>query len=358
MWFWAALLLLVGGAVVALQVAGPVSPVPRSASQGAMPPGATPPGATPTGADRAAAGAGLPRLRPAQAEPGRPQIPAAARPAIAPPDQALLEPSAEFPGTSLPRIGADRRSPMQAYAAASDPAETRPRIAILVSGIGLSQTDSRAAIEHLPAAVSLAVSPYAGPIAGLLESARAHGHELLASLPMEPRAFPIDDPGDHALLTGNAEGENLRRLDWALTRFAGYVGATDALGPGLRGERYAASPELMRPVLAELAARGLLYVEARPGAPRPPSVVGRSIDLVLDEPANAATITTRLADLERIARQRGSALGLADLPEPVLAREVAAWASALPGKGLALMPVSAVVPLVPPAPASAEAQAP
>lgn len=145
----------------------------------------------------------------------------------------------------------------------------------------------------------------------------------------------------------------MRSLQWAMTRLEGYVGATDALGEGLHGDRFASSNILMRPVLAQLARRGLLYVEARPGAPRPPGVVGRDADVVLDDPANAATIAARLAQLEQAARARGSAIGLADFPEPILVNNLAAWADTLAGKGIALMPVSAVVPMVPSPPGNA-----
>ena len=59
--------------------------------------------------------------------------------------------------------------------------------------------------------------------------------------------------------------QNRQRLEWALSRMAGYVGATGALGT-TRGERFAALPDQMNPVLTELAKRGLLYVDSRPGA--------------------------------------------------------------------------------------------
>ncbi len=266
---------------------------------------------------------------------------------IAAPDPALEEKSTDFPGSFMPRVGPDRRSPMQVYAAAATPAEARPQIAILLGGLGLNQSESETAIHDLPAAISLAFSPYAARVAPLLESARAAGHEYLVSIPMEPQNYRLDDAGDHALNTGNSEAVNRQRLHWALTRFAGYVGATGALG-NTHGERFADSSSQMRPVLAELAERGLLYIDPRPGAPRPPLVVGRSVDLVLDEPAGNSEIEAHLARLEQIARDRGSAIGLADLPRPVTVERLAAWTNTLGSRGIALVPVSAVAPIVPP----------
>ncbi len=368
-WFWLAVLLLAACGAGVLQYLGPPASRPAmTASRPAATAAAAPVApATPTASATPAAPAG-PALPPlaaprsttpeaANAPATQPASPPATAPAILAtttgskvipaPQRALEETAADYPGHLLPRIGADRRSPMQAYAAAADLDERRPRIAILVAGIGMSASESEDAIQNLPAAVSLAVSPYAYHPDPLLAQARQRGHEYLVSIPMEPQGYPLDDPGNRALMTGNSDAENLKLLDWALSRFGGYVGATGALG-GLRGERFAASTPQMAPVLAELAARGLLYIDPRPGAKRPPDVVGRAIDVVIDAPAVRTEIEAKLARLEQIARDRGSAIGLAGMPRPVTVDRIAAWANTLATRGFALMPVSAVAPLVPP----------
>jgi hypothetical protein len=266
---------------------------------------------------------------------------------IPPPDPALLEPSATFPGGVLPRIAPDGRMAMQVYAARARPADARPRVALLLSGIGLSETDSIDAIRATPAAVSLAVSPYAFRPERLLAAARAAGHEMLVSLPLEPDRYPIDDSGNRSLLTGNTPALNAQRLEWALTRFAGYVGATGALN-GMRGERFGAASELMAPVLRELAGHGLLYIDPRPGSAPPPFAAGRGVDVVIDEPAVRTEIEANLAKLEQVAKDRGSALGLVGRPRPVTLDRIGAWAATLGARGFVLVPVSA---LARPAPA-------
>jgi polysaccharide deacetylase 2 family uncharacterized protein YibQ len=282
--------------------------------------------------------------------------PAAPAP-IAAPDPALLEPSTLFPGSFLPRIAADGRAPMRVYAAPFNAADPRPRAALLVGGIGMSDAESEEAIRALPAAVSLAISPYAFRPDHVLASARSAGHELFLSLPLEPARYPLDDPGDHALLTGNAPAVNAQLLEWALTRFAGYVGATGALA-GMRGERFAGSADLMDPLLLALAGRGLLYIDPRPGDGRLPYAAGRRIDVVIDEPAVRSEIDARLAQLEQMARDRGAALGIVDAPRPVTLDRIAAWAATLGSRGVALAPVTAIAQLPPaPAPSGAAASA-
>ena len=93
----------------------------------------------------------------------------AAEAGIPAPLAALQEPAPDFRGEMLPRIAPDGRMPMQVYAAAFDPTDKRPRVAVLLAGIGMAEIFSEEAIRATPPAISLAFSPYArrpGPPAG------------------------------------------------------------------------------------------------------------------------------------------------------------------------------------------------
>jgi polysaccharide deacetylase 2 family uncharacterized protein YibQ len=109
------------------------------------------------------------------------------------------------------------------------------------------------------------------------------------------------------------------------------------------GERFAAQPGALEAVQRILASRGLLYVDPRPGAPSPGFAWGVAADLVLDDPPGAAAIEARLAALERLAQQRGSALGYAGDATPVLVGRIAAWAEGLARRGAVLVPVSGLI---------------
>jgi uncharacterized protein len=280
-------------------------------------------------------------------------IPATQRPGrstpgpIADPDPALLEPAPGSKSDLLPRIAEDGRMPMQVYAAGFDGSSRRPRVGLLLAGIGLNQTDSEAAIHSLPGSVTLAISPYAQGIAKLLADARLTEHEFLISIPMEPQGFPLNDPGQQALMTNLSLEQNHSRLIWALSRIHGYVGATGALGDGLLGQRFASLPEELQPVLSEFGQRGLLYVDPRAEVTGLPSVWSRTTDIVIDDPETAADIDDKLSKLSQLAHTKGSALGLATTPRPVTIQRIAAWADGLTADGLALAPVSAIA--LPPA---------
>lgn len=263
------------------------------------------------------------------------------------PIPALLEPSRTQPGASLPRIAADGRLPMQAYARPFDAADTRPRIGLLIAGLGLSEAESREAIENLPGPVSFAVSAYAPRIETLLQAVRERGHEILVSIPMESSGYPLNDAGTRSLLTGAGPDANQRNLETVLGRAAGYVGATGA-SDGMRGERFVQLASSFGRVTDELTKRGLLYIDPRPPAPglvpvTAQALTSRAVDLVIDDPATRAEIEAKLAQLERIARDRGSALGLASALRPVTLDRLAAWARTVEMRGFVLAPVSALV---------------
>ena len=326
--FWGGVLAVALALGVTLQILGPPQKPAKPAEPAAHP--APPP-------------APAPHVEPARVEPTRIEPPRPGAP-VAAADPALLEPAPSYEGRFLPRIGADHRMPMRAYAAGQDPGETRPRIAVLMADFGPNERDSEEALRALPPAVSFAVPPNSRAGERLMAAARARGHELLAVIPMEPSDFPAANPGEKALLTGASPGQNALNLEWALSRFTGYAGVTAVLNR-MHGERYANMSELYAAVLEEVAHRGLFYIDPRPrgAAPRkagmPPY---RAIDLVIDAVPVRAELDQQLAQLERIARSDGAAFGLLEGPAPLLVDRVSAWATGLAARGYALVPVSAI----------------
>ncbi len=328
-WFWAALIVLAAAGAITLQVMGPLAPPPGAASASAPAASglaAAAPAPAPAAPSALASNAPSPAASPA---PGS---------AIRAPDPALLEPAPDFPGKSLPRIAVDGRTALRTYASPADPMDKRPKVAVLVVGFGLAAAESQVAIAALPGAITLGFSPYTPDPDPLLAAARAYGHEYLVTLPMESQGYPLNDSGPHALLTGADAATNARNLEWVLSRMQGEVGLTGA-SDGLLGERYAAANALFGTARHEMAARGLLYVDPRVGAPTPGSP---PVTLVLDDPADRNDIDTKLGLLEQHAHDAGAALGLAVLLRPVTVDRIVAWAHGLDARGIDLVPVSAL----------------
>jgi polysaccharide deacetylase 2 family uncharacterized protein YibQ len=317
-WFWAGFLGIAVGGAVAIELMGP----PASAESAAIPA---------SQASQAAVASGPPRANaavPALAMVGRP---------IPDPLADLLEPAASMPGQALPRVAADGRKPADIYAAAFDPDERHPRVALILDGVGLDQAATRQALHDLPSAIDIAWSAYtpfayAGTLAKL---ARAQGRECLVSIPMEPSGYPAVDEGSHALLTGVAPAMNWQNLLWALSGVQGCVGATGA-SDGMLGERFAQAGQAFADVRAEVQRRGLLYLDPT----QADVVVDRATSVA--EPAAADAIDARLADLSRAALEHGSAIGIAGPPRPVMLERIAVWAQGLAARGIVLSPYSAL----------------
>lgn len=270
-------------------------------------------------------------------------------------DPALIERGASGP---LPIVAQDGRKSWQVYAGPFDAADQRPRIAIVIAGLGRAAADTQSAIDKLPPAVTLAFDPYSADLPGWISKARAAQHEVLIAVPMEPLDYPREDPGPQTLLTALPPQKNLDRLEWALSRAVSYVGITNMMGA-----RFITASAELRPILEVVKGRGLVFVEMRPanqdvatslaGELGLPYVVS---DRQLDADLSRAGIDQALADVEPLARRKGRAIAAA-LLYPIAVERVAAWAKTLPDKDIALAPVSAVV-TVPPEPKPAESKAP
>ena len=259
----------------------------------------------------------------------------------APVDQKLLEPSRHG---QIPRIGPDGTRPSAMYARPRQLPPNRkdsPRIAIVVGGIGISASGTADAFAKLPAPVTFALAPYGADLDKLAEHARAENHEVLLQVPMEPFDYPDNDPGPQTLLTSLTSDQNVDRLHWLMSRFQGYVGIASYMGA-----RFTASEQALAPVLREAAKRGLIYVDD--GA-SPRSVAGQiagshnlpfaKTDLVLDAVPTSVEIDHALARLEMMARNNGSAVGIANAQPGTIAR-IAEWAKKVEGRGFVLVPIT------------------
>ena len=268
---------------------------------------------------------------------------AAPAPDAGPLDQKFLEMSAHG---AIPKIAADGIRPADAFA---QPAKAlpgkpdAPRIAIIVSGLGVSDSATADAIAKLPGAVTLGFMPYGSDVAALAGRARARGHEVLLQVPMEPFDYPDNDPGPQTLLTSLTPQQNIDRLYWLMSRFQGYVGIAGAMGG-----RFTASEPSFAPVLREAAKRGLIFVDD--GA-NPRSLAGRiagannlpfaKADVTIDAVPTASEIDHALGRLEMAARERSIAVGISS-GLPVSIDHIAKWAKTLADHGIQLVPITAV----------------
>jgi uncharacterized protein len=247
----------------------------------------------------------------------------------------------------LPRMGANGQTPFAAYARPSVGAAAaagRPRIAIVVTGLGINLPGTLDAVAKLPDNVTLAFAPYGRDLERAVGAARAEGHEIFLEVPLEPFDYPDNDPGPDTLLTGQAPRDNMRKLYRVMGKIGGYAGVINNMGA-----RFTASGADFGPFMEELGTRGLGYLDdgssnrslaadlaAANGVPF------AKASLMLDANPARAPILARLAELEDIAKRQGSAVGLITAL-PVSVDTVTEWTAGLEERGIMIVPASALM---------------
>jgi len=240
------------------------------------------------------------------------------------------------PGGPLPIIAPDGRTPFDGYKRPFV-ANSRPRIALIIGGLGLNARATRAAIETLPPEITLSFAPYAEGLQGWIDEARAHGHEVLLETPMEPLDYPDNDPGPYTLMAEGSQPEIVKKLEWVMSRATGYYGLTNYLG-----SRFLNAPAAYQAFASAAAGRGLGFIDDGTGARLSGGGLPRaSAERVIDDQLSQSAIDQQLLALESGALQRGQALGAA-FAYPVTLDKVARWAATLNDRGFQLAPASAL----------------
>jgi uncharacterized protein len=257
------------------------------------------------------------------------------------PSSGLLEDSPHGP---IPRIAADGARPLDVYSrAGADDGRKGPRIAIVVGGLGIGASVTEDSIAKLPGTVTLAFAPHGANCSAGRQRRAAPGTRSCSRLPMEPFDYPDNDPGPQALLTNLPQAQNLDRLHWVAEPHAGLCRRRQFHGCALHVER-----NRPRAHPADVAERGLLYFDNGTSsrsiaqkvalATKAPFV---KADVVIDAKPNWSDIDAALEQLERIAADRGFAVGVTNAL-PVSIERIARWAKAAEARGVRVVPLSAV----------------
>ncbi|WKL26343.1 divergent polysaccharide deacetylase family protein [Sinorhizobium meliloti] len=224
------------------------------------------------------------------------------------PNESLLE---DRPEGRLPVIGPDGLRPMEQYARPWSGARGT-RIAIVVGGLGLSQSGTQRAIRDLPPEVTLAFAAAGNSLQRWMQEARRDGHEILLQVPMEPFDYPHQR-------SGPARAARFFRCREEPCGTASQHGTDHQLHRRhelSRGGRFLSNADALEPVMRDLGKRGLLFLDDGTSAQSLSGTLAGAFDvphgladLVLDGELGRNAILRRLDELERIARRNGTAIG-------------------------------------------------
>lgn len=247
---------------------------------------------------------------------------------------------------AVPKLGEGRLRALDVYAR-PDGEGAGPRVAIVVSGVGIGQAATARAIA-LPPAVTLAFAPYGADVERSAARAREAGHEVMLQAPMEPFDYPDSDPGPQTLLTTLRPAENADRLAWLMSRFPSFTGIVNFMGAKLMSD-----PAALEPAMREIGARGLGFIDDGT-APRSQAVAlaarvktpAAKAEIVLDAVPRPDAIDRELVRLEATARAKGFVLASASAL-PLTVDRITRWARDLEARGVRLVPASVALRSLP-----------
>lgn len=256
------------------------------------------------------------------------------------PDPKLIEETDQGP---LPKMDEDGRQPWHVYSRPFENKGARPRIVIVVTHLGLAPQQTQDAIAKLPSEVTLGFAPYARNLDIWVQQARDNGHEVLIGLPMEPNDYPRNDPGPNGLMLAHSQEENIKRLNWVLSRATGYVGIFDIMG-----SRFTAEKGSLKPIIQQLNNRGLMILNTRISpnsmmreAAQEIGIPYSAVDITPDLEPSRGGIDRKLGKLLELAMTQKQAVAIMR-PLPITMLRLKRWIDRLdPGKVI-LAPLSAV----------------
>jgi polysaccharide deacetylase 2 family uncharacterized protein YibQ len=250
---------------------------------------------------------------------------------------------------TAPRPEAKHAAPARPLAKPAKPAEraTAPRAAIVIDDLGqrISHLEQLAALE-IP--LTIAVIPGLPATDATVREASRLGIEMILHQPMEPREEGGKDPGAAVLLATMTAEEVRGRLRESLAAVPGAVGVNNHMG-----SRFTEEPAGLAALMVELRERGLFWLDSRTTAATRGAEIAHGAgvpaierDVFLDAKVSAAFTRSQLRRLLETARARGSAVGIGH-PHPETIAALRELRGELLGSGVALVPLSALVPAAP-----------
>jgi len=218
-----------------------------------------------------------------------------------------------------------------------------PKIAIVIDDMGGDVEQSRRAIS-LPKTITLSFLPYPETSPALARLAEHEGHEILVHVPMEPVGNA--DPGPNALRTDLPPEENIRRLEWNLSRIAGFDGINNH-----EGSKFTADRTALAPVIGALAEHHVFFLDSRTlpttqvvNVARAFGVQSAGRDVFLDDTDKADAIDAQLHVTEKVAKEQGVAIAIGH-PRANTMDALWRWTGEISLRGFELIPVREAIKL-------------
>lgn len=261
-------------------------------------------------------------------------------------------PAAPMPGLTrmtpfgpVPTRGPSGAKALTSYAKPFTPPADAKTVSVIVGGLGINRAQTQRAIDELPPEVTLSFASQSANLQRWINAARAKGHEVVLELPMEPYNFDTSTPtAKYTLRAQTRPVDNIRNLDYLLSRGQGYFAVTNYLG-----EKFFDTEAAVGPVVKHLNTAGLGFIYDGIGdspaltraaaLSRLPVTQNQS---VIDVTPNAQSVERALRALEQNASSKSPALGIGFSYAGTI-DGVIAWAEDASKRGITLAPASYVL---------------
>lgn len=186
----------------------------------------------------------------------------------------------------------------------------KPKVALIIMDLGLNKTATLQAFT-LDKRIGLGFTPYINNAAEWIDNATQQGFETYINIPLQSGDYPIHDPGPYALLNNLSLKENMRKLEWALSKSKKIVGVYTS-----PNDVYTNSKVNVLPFLEHLKKRnlGLVYSNASnlqiiENFSKQLQLDYVDINIDLDSDLSEIELKNNLYNLENMAKVRGFVVG-------------------------------------------------
>lgn len=231
--------------------------------------------------------------------------------------------SEEVNGMVLPKTSDNGQKPWIEYAKTENVQPNFYKVAIVLKNLGMDSMITTAAIETMPANMSLSFSPYGRDLNLAVRHAREFGHETYVDWLLCSKNFLKADSGPMAMSITQNKEENLQRAKASLNVRAPIGGMV--VNNGIADETIV---EHLQFIMEDMQKRGLLMIDAtgEEGIDKVniPGLARRKADIVIDTQFVRKDIDEQLKQAETIAKNNGSVL-IAATPKPVVLHALKDW---------------------------------
>ena len=160
------------------------------------------------------------------------------------------------PFGQVPHPATDGRTSYKNYSKPFAPAAGKNYVALVVGGLGVNNVVTRRAIAELPGEVTLSFAAETPDLQLWVNQARARGHEVIIELPMESADFnPVEPGAVYTLMSSGPDSENIRNLDYLLSRAQGSFAVTN-----YGGDKLVVAEKALAPILTHAGTAGLGFL--------------------------------------------------------------------------------------------------